>query len=373
MHWLRPFLPSVCLAAAGCAAVLGVDDPEPTPGSETEPVDTSSSGEPGSSGASGASSGASSSSGASGSSGASSSSSAGGSGTGSSSSSGSASSSGSPADPVRQVDLAYPAWPLPPSHPLPASYDVIGAMVYDRTTGLTWERAPTLAGGTRPQAAAYCSTLSLGGYTDWRLPSRIELISLLDLGVSEPPWIEAAAFPEMGSAGYWSQSLLALPTAEPQYWVIHFQSGFASYAFGTVDTRAVRCVRGTEQAFPAPVQFQAFPETVRDLHTNLLWQRDSYDHVLVTLAEAVLFCADLTLDGQSGFRVPTLRELHSIVNERTESYAIDQTYFGRGIHSHWTTTTRVGSPQEAMVVNFTILGTGGSLDKTDQARVRCVK
>ena len=75
-------------------------------------------------------------------------------------------------------------WPMPnPASaglPNPSSYDTsIAGVVRDNVTGLMWQQTDVLTGDitTLSGAAAYCSALRLGGFTDWRLPSRIEIVS----------------------------------------------------------------------------------------------------------------------------------------------------------------------------------------------------
>lgn len=61
---------------------------------------------------------------------------------------------------------------------------------YDRMTGLTWAKM-TSANLTWQEAVDYANSLSVGGYTDWRLPNRKEMRTLADYGESRV-WIEAA-------------------------------------------------------------------------------------------------------------------------------------------------------------------------------------
>ena len=371
MHALRPYALLV-VVLTGCSGLLGLEESDPGAGApssgdsptydDVDATQGSSSGRTSSGDARTEDADASASSGAFGGS--------------SGASDASASSSGAdPAAPPRSVDLAYPAWLLPPSRPLPANYDVRDGLVYDRTTGLTWERAPTLPSSHYAEAAAYCDTLSLAGITDWRLPSRSDLISLLDLGVTGGAWIEAAAFPGTLSVDYWSGSLHEGSTLAPQRWTVDFGSGGTGYDYEDGGTHETRCVRGTVAALTLPPHFEASAETVHDLATGLIWQRRAYDAYMVTQADAVLACSDLVLEGLSGFRLPTLRELYSIVDEHAvQANAIDERFFQRGLFEHWTSTTNPGQLAEAMVVAFSMApGVAYPLPRTETLRFRCVK
>ncbi|MBW2276802.1 MAG: DUF1566 domain-containing protein, partial [Deltaproteobacteria bacterium] len=78
-------------------------------------------------------------------------------------------------------------------------------VVIDHVTGNTWQGcARGLTGAecsvgnvtTSPwsEAAPYCEGLSWGGHSDWRLPDRWELESIVDLGTFDPA-IDTTAFP----------------------------------------------------------------------------------------------------------------------------------------------------------------------------------
>jgi hypothetical protein len=141
-------------------------------------------------------------------------------------------------------------WPMPNPHafiapdssiPLPhpmayeAGTDV--TVVRDAVTGLLWERADAPATDFAA-AAAHCATLGPG----WRVPTRIELVSLVDF--THRPTIDTMTFDAGQAATYWTSSVVqrdAAPDAR-QYWTVSFDDGLAD---NTSLATYVRCVQGT--------------------------------------------------------------------------------------------------------------------------------
>ncbi len=149
-------------------------------------------------------------------------------------------------DANRNVDRAWAAWPLPVVSPATANYAVTTDTVLDRTTFLVWERNPNPTKRLWQEAMDYCDTLTLAGQTDWRLPKRIELWSILDFGTHAPA-INGVAFPATPVDYFWSSSLDAQNSMmNPTYkaWVVSFDDGTAGPAVSAMYSLPVRCVRG---------------------------------------------------------------------------------------------------------------------------------
>jgi hypothetical protein len=91
---------------------------------------------------------------------------------------------------------------------------------------------------TWEQAKAYCSGLGLasGG---WRLPTREELLSIVDMTRADPS-INLAAFPNTPSQGFWSDSTYA--GSSEVVWRVYFGDG-NSITVDADNTHRVRCVR----------------------------------------------------------------------------------------------------------------------------------
>jgi hypothetical protein len=102
-----------------------------------------------------------------------------------------------------------------------------------------WQRVVPPATYTWADAKTYCTGLTLGGLTGWRLPMRMELVSIVDYAVFYPA-INTTVFPNTPSEYFWCASPDASSVAVA--WVVNFNYGVASDS--TVSTsRSVRCVR----------------------------------------------------------------------------------------------------------------------------------
>ncbi|MEW6260159.1 MAG: DUF1566 domain-containing protein [Thermodesulfobacteriota bacterium] len=112
--------------------------------------------------------------------------------------------------------------------------------VTDTSTGLMWQKETPVRTMTWEEALFYCENLTLGDYTDWRLPTFKELRSLVDYSRYTPA-INTTFFPDTVASFYWSSTSYAY---SPDFaWSVFFYDGFDSryekyYSF------YVRAVRG---------------------------------------------------------------------------------------------------------------------------------
>lgn len=129
-----------------------------------------------------------------------------------------------------------------------AYHDNEDGTVTDLNTGLMWQQGDEYNQNpiyhAWPGALYYCDHLDLAGYSDWRLPTRHELLSIVDRGRWDPA-INTDYFPACGrdpSLSYWSSSTYAWDPAN-YVWTVCFYSGrilFATKYMGLY----IRCVRG---------------------------------------------------------------------------------------------------------------------------------
>jgi formylglycine-generating enzyme required for sulfatase activity len=146
-------------------------------------------------------------------------------------------------------DPTWAEWPMPNSQvdvtagaPNLESYtDNKDGTITDNVTGLMWQQVVSTTTYTWAQAVAYCPKLTLAGHSDWRLPSRIELVSIVDLGVTSGVPINATYFPSTPVGWFWSSSPWA---GSPRYaWGVGFGDvGYTNFSDVPYMTNA-RCVR----------------------------------------------------------------------------------------------------------------------------------
>jgi len=118
-------------------------------------------------------------------------------------------------------------------------YVVSVDVVQDTVTGLVWQRASS-AGSVLSAARDSCRTLSLGGTSgNWRLPTKKELETIVDVRSFEPS-IDSLAFPNTPSTQFWTSTAVA--GSGGAQWVVDFASG-ASVDSDVTTLSAVRCVR----------------------------------------------------------------------------------------------------------------------------------
>jgi hypothetical protein len=142
---------------------------------------------------------------------------------------------------------AWAEWPMPnppaSALPNPQNYTILTvgseAVVRDEVTRLVWQRRLDPRRFTWKDAMAYCDVLTLAGWDDWRLPSRIELVSLLNLGRTNPS-IDIAAFPDTPGEWFWTASRQA--NDEGRAWFVYFYFGYPD-TDPDGNTYPARCVR----------------------------------------------------------------------------------------------------------------------------------
>jgi hypothetical protein len=170
----------------------------------------------------------------------------------------------------------------------------------------------------------------------------MELSTIVDFTKTSPS-IDPTAFPNTPAVDFWTSS----PDTSPYAPSLSGQSA-RSVLFddgsmrsdGVGNTTWVRCVRGS-RCYPVNRFVVLDGGLVRDTLTKLTWQRQASPTVMSwSYAQAYCSCAG------SGFRLPTVKELASIMDATVTSGAtIDQTVFpSTPAVAFWTSSPYVGPP-----------------------------
>lgn len=235
--------------------------------------------------------------------------------------------------------------------------------VTDTLTGLTWMRCsftppvPTAwagscgsfpALGTWDAANALTGTIDYAGQTDWRLPTIRELLTIND------PTAEVAfnrgAFPDTSSRRYWSSTLAVNgnPGSGPAAWLVNMGGNETTF----VDTSTsvfrpevanVRLVRSGPVSStllglgrPTTDYVDHGDGTVTHLSSKLMWQKCAIGQAWNSgtcngnAASYKWSDAQVVSDGLAGYtdwRVPTRKELETIVDYTVDGPALNQTVF----------------------------------------------
>jgi hypothetical protein len=201
--------------------------------------------------------------------------------------------------------------------PNPSAYTAnADGTVTDQVTSLTWEGTADPGFYSQAQAAAYCANKSGG----WRLPTRIELVSLLDFSTNPNITINQAYFPNTYPGPYWASSVSVFPSSSSlgPFWTVDFGSGRTEYDTGTA-LRSVRCVLALAPPHCYPTHYQVQPGgLVLDLFTGLTWQQRIINDRPSSPALS---------DCGTGWRLPSLNELQTIVDDTRAFPSIDETAF----------------------------------------------
>ena len=247
--------------------------------------------------------------------------------------------------------------------------------VTDNVTGLMWQQAHNPQRINWYQANQACESLTLAGFTDWRLPSIKELFSIIDFrgvfgqraylpdefdirppaSLSKNDPFAANHRPEM-MGQTWSATKYAGqhwddPNVEAAFFVNFLDGRIKQAPTRGREGLFYRCVRG-----PAWGENQFVDNnngTVSDKMSDLMWQQQD-DGETRNWQEALNYCNGLTLAGHTDWRLPNVKELQSIVNYQRPAPAIDTASFGVSDPAawYWSSTTHGDDISQADYVCF---------------------
>jgi hypothetical protein len=214
--------------------------------------------------------------------------------------------------------------------------------ITDNVTGLMWQQTD---GGemTVESAATYVTALRLGGYANWRLPTAHEGFSILNHQNNNPA-VNTTYF-SITTAEYWWSSDKQVGDAT-KIWCTNAGGGVGNHpksetvSAGGVKRFHVRAVRNITASTTVANPFTDNADgTIKDNLTGLTWQKVPNTATL-TWEQALVYAEGLTLGAASDWRLPNIKELESINDERIVTPSVSTTYFPAiGVKNYWSSTS----------------------------------
>lgn len=193
--------------------------------------------------------------------------------------------------------------------------------VTDLNTGLMWQQVPVNQNFTWEEAKAYCESLELGGYDDWRLPTAKELFSIENFSAGWPyldqTFFTLASGRITKDEQYWTANHYVGTTVEggsDAAFGVNFVTGhikaYPANAGGPIGGKYVRAVRGDYYGVNNFVDNG--DGTITDRASGLMWSQvdfGSYDW-----QQALSFADSANYAGYDDWRLPNVKELQSIID-----------------------------------------------------------
>lgn len=271
--------------------------------------------------------------------------------------------------------------------------------ITDLNTGLMWQADP-VAKTSYAEAVAGAANFNLAGYTDWRLPSIKEIYSLMSFsgldGSSASDTSELVAFIDEDYFTFYygdtnnNERLIDSQWTTSNVYIDNVMNNQECFFGVNFADGRIKCyptqnrgngyftiyVRGNES-----YGINNFADngngSITDNATGLTWmQSDSGSGML--WGDALNYCEGLSFAGADDWRLPNIKELHSIVDYTrspsiTNSAAIDPLFTATQITNeggqvdyafYWSSTTHIGYPSKVDSAAYISFGLGlGNMDE----------
>jgi len=265
---------------------------------------------------------------------------------------------------------------------VPLSYQDNGdGTVTDLNTGLVWAKCPGGQTGedcageaaklTWQAGVEYCAENTQGLPGDgWRLASRLELFTLLDYGE-----VECIDEQHFGGTGDYFWSATEDPDASAAYSVSYTTCSSGDALAKVAKEYNVRCVNGSQLTLGK--NQDVGDGTVKDLAAGLVWQKADGGEGR-TWGAALQYCELLNLGGHADWRLPSSRELLTLMDHALPNESLNEEFFPESVPPeecahYWSATSFRFKPSAAIVAKCNGgLGSHAHL-KTMEFLTRCVR
>ncbi len=248
-------------------------------------------------------------------------------------------------------------------------------MVMDNQTGLMWE-VKTDDGtihdkdrkfspnNVNTEFIDFLNTNRFGGYADWRLPTIHELMTIADHSRYKPA-IDTDYFPDTQSYFYISENK---DSYEPNVFV---------WGFNYEDGKTLKITKKDIAYYARAVRGDKLPQAefkgdgpITCITTGMMWEQPGINQI--NWSDAIDHCENLSSDGFTDWRLPSMNELRTLADFSTYEPAIDPKFINASIYSHWSSTTSklVNSYACSVVFDF---GYGLNVLKSEKRVARCVR
>lgn len=283
--------------------------------------------------------------------------------------------------------------------PVPRFVQLTDTLVRDRATELIWPLEADLFPYPLSWQEGLAAVRQLNregpfGRSDWRMPNRRELRSLISHGHKKPALPPGHPFGQVFLGWYWTSTSFA---GDPAYaWAVHLEGGRMFYGRKDQDSlvwpvcgssrivprtgqsgcfdqrgREIACA-GTGQdgelamgwPWPEP-RFSPADSAARDNLTGLVWYAgEELTRSPLSWEQALAAVRELARSSGRPWRLPTINELESLVDASRHAPALPaDAPFSAPAEGYWSSTTSFFDPAWAYVLYLQKGGVGVGLKK----------
>jgi hypothetical protein len=257
----------------------------------------------------------------------------------------------------------------------PSFTDNGNGTITDNVTGLMWQKTDE-GEMTFEDAVITCANITLAGFSDWRLPSSHELFSI-NIYENFNPALNTTYFAKTAAEYWWTRDERADDASN--IWVVNAGGGIGAHpkketiSAGGIRKIHLRVVRNLTSPFNnADHYIDNGDGIIKDSCTRLEWQKIQAAGIM-TWEEALAYASGLTIAGKSGWRLPNVKELQSLNDEKLKNPSFNRNYFPSvSSGNYWSSTTLKNTPAKAWDINV-YYGIVSYNDKTLKEYVLCVR